>query len=150
VDSESGFSVTCDAVLFHQGGAGRAHVLVIRRSDDSDAYPGAWALPGGYVEVDESIDDAVRRELFEETGISAPTLTRFGLFDAVGRDPRGRVISVAYVAIMPTRVEPIAGDDAAEARWVSMVDLLRDGLAFDHVEILLHAFAESHLYGARD
>jgi 8-oxo-dGTP diphosphatase len=94
-----------------------------------------WALPGGFVEMDESLEAAARRELFEETGIKASKLEQVHIFGDPGRDPRGRTISVVYLAFVNiNKVKPRAGDDAAEAGW----HFLRHppALAFDHRQIL--------------
>jgi 8-oxo-dGTP diphosphatase len=110
--------LTADMVLFAVV-AGRLHVLLIRRADDSDAYPSRWALPGGYVDADERIETAASRELAEETGLTAPTTwRRVGIYDRPDRDPRGRVVSVAYAAVLPEPVTPRAGDDATAPAWV--------------------------------
>lgn len=123
---------TVDVVLFAD-----RHVLLIERG--WDPFKSRWALPGGHVDKGESSLDASARELFEETGITVPTadLRQVGAFDAVGRDPRGRYVSVAYTAILPALVEPTAGDDATAARWWPLADL--PDLAFDHAEILAEA-----------
>ncbi|MFE7675827.1 NUDIX domain-containing protein [Streptomyces albidoflavus] len=123
---------TADVVLFAD-----RHVLLIERS--WDPFKNRWALPGGHVDKGESSLDASARELFEETGITVPTadLRQVGAFDAVGRDPRGRYVSVAYTATLPALVEPTAGDDASAARWWPLASL--PDLAFDHAEIVVEA-----------
>lgn len=111
-------------------------VLLIRRRHDP--FAGRWALPGGFVDENEPLEDAARRELREETGIDAAELTQVGAFGDPGRDPRGWTVTVAYLAIVdPSIVQPMAGDDAAEAKWFPW-DQLPD-LAFDHDKILLAA-----------
>lgn len=126
-------SVTVDIVAF-TASAGRLHALLIRRG--VWPFAGEWALPGGFVRMDEALDAAAERELREETGTdSGPELLeQLYTFGAVGRDPRTRVISVAYWALMPPPPEPRAGTDADEARWWP-VDAL-PALAFDHGEIV--------------
>ncbi len=117
---------------------GRLVVLLIRRK--ISPYEGDWALPGGFLKEDEDIDDCARRELQEETGVRSALLHHFGNFSAPNRDPRGRVISIAYVALTPTmdhRIE--AASDAADAQWHRLDDLPR--LAFDHAAILADARA---------
>ncbi|MFD9042576.1 NUDIX domain-containing protein [Streptomyces bottropensis] len=125
---------TADVVLLAAG-----HVLLIERG--WDPFKGCWALPGGYVDVGETSLAAGARELEEETGVTVPAddLRQVGAFDAPGRDPRGRYVSVAYTAILPTPVRPKAGDDATAARWWPL-DALPD-LAFDHADILARATA---------
>lgn len=118
------------------------HVLLIRRG--IAPYEGAWAIPGGFVRMDEDLDTAARRELEEETSVTAaPFLEQLFTFGAVQRDPRTRVISIAYYALLPapesglpgaTTDQPTAGTDAAEAKWWPVDSL--PPLAFDHAEIL--------------
>jgi len=130
---------------------GTLHVLVMRR-DDAAAVGGGWALPGGFVHVDQSLDETVSRVLTEKANTTNAYLEQLGTFGAVDRDPRGRVVSVAYFALTPAAVLERAlngADDLQLARiavpWegetggpVAVVD--RDGrdlpLAFDHAEIL--------------
>ncbi|MFE3995161.1 NUDIX domain-containing protein [Streptomyces goshikiensis] len=123
---------TADVVLFAAG-----HVLLIERGWDPHA--GCWALPGGHVDSGETSLQAAVRELEEEAGITVPAadLRQVGAFDAVGRDARGRYVSVAYTATLPAPVEPAAGDDATAARWWPMTEL--PDLAFDHAEIVAAA-----------
>lgn len=115
------------------------HVLLVQRG--VAPYVGMMALPGGFLrDVAEPIRAAACRELFEETGLNADTLhlERFGVYDDPGRDPRGRVISVAYLAVRPRLPDPVAGTDAADARWVRVSDALAAHLplAFDHQRIV--------------
>lgn len=129
--------LTTDIVLLTLD-RGVPHVLLIRRSPQSDAFPGAWALPGGYVDPGETAEDAARRELAEETGLTVPTVWDFlKVYDDPKRDPRGRVVSRAFVGILPAPVKPRAGDDAAAAKWVPTDRAT--GLAFDHDRILRDA-----------
>lgn len=123
---------TADVVLLAAG-----HILLIERG--WAPYAGRWALPGGHVDRGESSRAAGSRELEEETGIIVPVadLRQVGAFDAPGRDPRGRYVSVAYTATLPSLVQPTAGDDATAARWWPL-DALPD-LAFDHAEIVAGA-----------
>jgi 8-oxo-dGTP diphosphatase len=97
-----------------------------------------WAIPGGFVGIDESLEEAALRELEEETGVQDVYLEQLYTFGDPGRDPRGRVITVAYFVLVPApAIDPRAGDDAVEARWWSMHDL--PPLAFDHARILAYA-----------
>lgn len=133
--------LTVDMVLFAVKN-GEPHVLVIRRGTDSDAFPGYWALPGGYVDAGERIEDAARRELAEETHLTSPaTWERLGVYDDPDRDPRGRVVSVAYTALLDAPAPVRAGDDAAEAEWMPTTTAMRTVLAFDHDEIFSDAHA---------
>lgn len=107
-------------------------VLLIER-----AYPpfeGCWALPGGFVERDEDLQDAARRELLEETGVQLQNLFQVGAFGKPDRDPRKRVISVTYCAVLHELIPPVAGDDAAKAGWFALDELPE--LAFDHDTLL--------------
>ena len=125
-------SVTVDVVAFTTRER-RLEVLLVRRG--VWPFEGAWALPGGFVRMDEELDAAADRELREETGTAgAAFLEQLYTFGRVGRDPRTRVISVAYYALLPPPPPPQAGTDAAEARWWSVETLPE--LAFDHAEIL--------------
>jgi 8-oxo-dGTP diphosphatase len=115
------------------------HVLVVRRGNPP--FEGKWALPGGYLEVDEDLATSAARELSEETGIAvdAADLHQLGAYSDPDRDPRGRTISVAHVLRLDSAVEVIGGDDAASAEWVAVDDALETGLAFDHDQIVRDA-----------
>jgi len=117
---------------------GALQVLLIRRG--IAPYRGRWALPGGFVRPDEDLEQTARRELAEETGLSSDRihLEQVATYGAPDRDPRGRVVSVAYLALVPDLPAPIAGTDAASASWVSAGEVLADPgrLAFDHHRIL--------------
>ena len=124
-------AVTVDIVIVTRGRNPR--VLLIRRKHDP--FAGKWAIPGGFVDIDESLETAARRELAEETGLRVHRLEQLHTFGDPGRDPRGRTISVAYLAQIDARkVRPRAGDDAAEAAWHSL--RRPPSLAFDHAQIL--------------
>ncbi|MFP5263513.1 MAG: NUDIX domain-containing protein [Blastocatellia bacterium] len=124
-------AVTVDIVLFRRE-AGRVEVLLIKRG--RDPFKGRWAFPGGFVDEDESLEDAAARELREETGLENVRLKQVGAFGDPGRDPRGHTVSVAFAALLETPDEARAGDDAEEAAWhtVARPPLL----AFDHKKIL--------------
>jgi len=127
--------VTVDIVIFALRG-GSLEVLLVRRG--IPPFRGRWAIPGGFVLEDESLDEAARRELREETGVSDVYLEQLCSFGDPGRDPRGRVVTVAYYALVARDRAPLrAGTDAAEARWFPMADL--PALAFDHRRILDYA-----------
>lgn len=131
------FAVTVDVVLFAIR-VGSLCVLVVRRG--AAPFRGTWALPGGFVEDDEDLAQAARRELDEETGLGELSVhvEQLATFGRPGRDPRMRVVSVAYLALAPAAPEPRAGSDAADARWAPVDELLAAPrtLAFDHAEIL--------------
>jgi 8-oxo-dGTP diphosphatase len=97
-------------------------------------------LPGGYLDQGETFAEAAARELTEETGLdNVERLVRVGLYDTPDRDPRGRMVSVAYTAVVPDMPVPVAGDDARDARWVPVSVALAAGLAFDHGQIVRDA-----------
>lgn len=127
--------VAADTAVFSVRDEG-ASILLIERKHDP--YQGRWALPGGFVEMDEPLDAAAARELLEETGIEGSELVQIAAFGDPGRDPRGRCISVAHLTVVDAeRQTPRAGDDAANARWFPLNDL--PPLAFDHALILEYA-----------
>lgn len=128
-------SVTVDVVIFslHKEDL---RVLLIQRK--YEPYQGAWAIPGGFVHMGESLEEAARRELMEETAVSNVYLEQLFTFGDPNRDPRTRVITIAYIALIPhDAIQPQAGDDAAEAAWHSMSSL--PDLAFDHQGIIDYA-----------
>jgi len=108
-------------------------ILLIQRRDNP--FKDMWALPGGFMEMEESLEEAARRELVEETGIKAGELIRFDTYDKPGRDPRGRTITQVFVMIWKKEMgTPEAGSDAADLRWFDLSELPE--LAFDHAIIL--------------
>jgi len=128
--------VTVDAVVFTFSGD-KAKVLLINRG--SEPFKGQWALPGGFVDIDEELEDAVARELEEETGLAGVRLEQMHTFGKCGRDPRGRQITIAFMGIATKGQNSIkAGDDAAQARWFDVNKLPKD-MAFDHDEVVKFA-----------
>ncbi|RME55426.1 MAG: NUDIX hydrolase, partial [Caldilineae bacterium] len=131
-------AVTVDMVLFAFV-ENELRVLLIRRA--GEPFQGRWALPGGFVEIDESLEEAAQRELAEETGVTDVYLEQLYTFGDPDRDPRGRVITVAYFALLSAehvaQIQLRGGDDAAEAGWWNMYAL--PPLAFDHGRILEYA-----------
>ncbi|MBI2804013.1 MAG: NUDIX hydrolase [Planctomycetes bacterium] len=129
-------AVTVDIVIVTR--ESKRRVLLVRRKHEP--FRGMWATPGGFIEMNESLDDAARRELFEETGVRLKKLVQLQTFGDPHRDPRGRNIAVAYLAIVNAgELTPRAGDDAAEVAWFSLARPPK--LAFDHAEILAAARA---------
>ncbi len=127
--------VTVDTIIFVLRDDDLQVLLVRRRHPP---FEGMWAIPGGFVEMDETLETAARRELQEETGLTGVPLEQLYTFGDPGRDPRGRSITVAYFAAVPAgSVVARAGDDAAEVGWWSIYDL--PPLAFDHDKILAYA-----------
>lgn len=129
------FAITADLVILtirH----GRLQVLLIKRR--GHPFAGAWAVPGGFVGIDEGLEQAARRELAEETGVADPALylEQLRSYGAPDRDARMRVVSVAWLALSADLPEPVAGDDAEAARWVEVEKALADELAFDHRQLL--------------
>jgi len=124
-------ALTVDIVLFHRTADG-VEVLLIKRA--RDPFKDLWAFPGGFVDEDESLEDAAARELREETGLVGIHLEQIGAFGDPGRDPRGHTVSVVFSAVFDARVQAGAADDAADAGWHSA--LAPPELAFDHQKIL--------------
>lgn len=111
-------------------------VLLIQRK--SDPFAGKWAIPGGFVDAEESAEQAAQRELHEETGVALTDFEQLYTSSTPGRDPRGWTVTVAYLArIAPEQVQPIAGDDAAQVGWFPLRELPE--LAFDHAMLLARA-----------
>ena len=123
-------AVATDCVIFGFDGVS-IKVLLIQRG--IEPYKDHWALPGGFVGIDESAEECARRELQEETGLQGVAVEQFHAFSDVNRDPRERVISIAYYALVKLS-EVRGGDDASEAQWFSYDDV--PSLAFDHDRIL--------------
>lgn len=128
-------ALTVDCVVFGFDES-ELKVLLIERA--LEPFKGSWALPGGFVHVDETIDEAARRELAEEAGLANVFLEQLYTFGAVDRDPRERVVSVAYFALVKlSDYNARAAADAADARWFPVSEVPK--LAFDHAEILATA-----------
>ena len=133
------FYVTADLVILSVR-ADELHALLVRRG--GEPYAGRLALPGGFVGIDENLEDAAYRELNEEAGVGRDDviLEQLAAYGDPGRDPRFRVVTVAWLALGANLPEPTAGSDAAEARWVPVAEALAPSaeaaLAFDHDRIL--------------
>jgi 8-oxo-dGTP diphosphatase len=124
--------VATDAIVF-SGKGDDMQLLLIKRKNDP--YKGMWALPGGFVEDDEELEAGAIRELEEETGFRVPAMTQLYTFGRVGRDTRGRTITVTYYTFADAASQTVQGaDDATEAKWIKVSDIT--ALAFDHMEML--------------
>ena len=123
-------AVSADIVVL-RGTRRKCDVLLIKRR--KDPYANSWALPGGFLDMDETIEETAARELKEETNLTARQLQQLKVFSAVRRDPRGRVISVAFLA-RSVEGQARAGDDAGELQWFAVNEL--PPLAFDHDRII--------------
>lgn len=127
-------AVTADCLVFAHTNDGMKILLIQRKNNPCK---GQWAFPGGFMEINETTADAARRELKEETGLTVGKLHQIGAFDAVDRDPRERVITVAYYTVLDHPIEATGTDDADKAEWFPLKALPQ--LAFDHQEILRQA-----------
>jgi 8-oxo-dGTP diphosphatase len=124
--------VSVDAAVFGFFG-GRVKLLLIKRK--GQPFKGRWALPGGFVGIDEELEAAAERELAEETGLAGVALEQMRTFGRCGRDPRGRQITIVFMGVASAKQRKIkAGDDAAEAEWFDIENLPKN-LAFDHNEV---------------
>ena len=126
-------AVTADCVVVTR--EAEPKVLLIQRA--IEPYKGCWAFPGGFMNMDETTEQCAIRELEEETGLKLDTMHQIGAYSKVDRDPRGRTITVAYLAIIDKPVQVNGQDDAAKAEWFSINNLPH--LAFDHQEIMTDA-----------
>ncbi len=131
-------AITADCVIYGFDGE-HLKILLIERG--VEPYKGMWALPGGFMRMDETIEETARRELFEETGLKDVFMSQFKMFSTVDRDPRERVVTVVFTALVrPEDYVLVAGDDASNALWFDERHL--PPLAFDHAEII----DEAHKY----
>ena len=126
-------AVTADCVVITK--EEQPKVLLIQRG--ADPYKGSWAFPGGFMNMDETTEQCAIRELEEETGLRVSDVHQIGAYSKVDRDPRGRTITVAYLAIIDEPVQVTGQDDAANAEWFPLSALPE--LAFDHAEIMQDA-----------
>ena len=133
------FAVTVDVVILTMS-EGTLHMLLVRRGEAP--FEGMWAIPGGFKRPTETLDEAARRELAEETGVDVPSLlTQFGAYGDPERDPRLNVVTIAYLAVLRDVGAVAAGTDAADAALVPASDVLNEriNLAFDHLRIVRDA-----------
>lgn len=128
-------ALTTDAIVFFKEGAEK-FVLLIERG--REPFKNKWALPGGFIEMEETLEDACKRELEEETGLKVDKMTQFKTYDAVNRDPRHRTISTIYFVELDNKQQVTGNDDATRADWFPVSNLPE--LAFDHEQILKEFF----------
>lgn len=128
-------AVTSDCVVITKEKVPK--VLLIQRG--SEPFKGAWAFPGGFMEIDETTEQCAIRELEEETGLVVTDILQIGAYSKVDRYPRGRTITVAYLSIIDAPAEVRGQDDAAKAQWFPLSEL--PSLAFDHAGIMEDAIA---------
>lgn len=128
-------AVTADCVVITKEDTPK--VLLIQRGDDT--FKGCWAFPGGFMNMDETTEQCAIRELEEETGLKVEHIQQIGAYSKVDRDPRGRTVTVAYLAIVDSPEVLEGQDDAAQAEWWSLSSL--PPLAFDHNDILKDALS---------
>jgi len=125
-------AVSADIAVFRREGNSLQVLLILRKNDP---YRGMWALPGGFMEMDETLETTAARELEEETGLKSIELTQFHTYSQVDRDPRTRVITTVYYGIAEEKnSDARGGDDAADARWFDTDNL--PALGFDHKKII--------------
>ena len=123
-------AVTADCVVITK--ETEPKVLLIQRGNEP--FKGCWAFPGGFMNMDETTEQCAVRELEEETGLKVAEIKQIGAYSKIDRDPRGRTVTVAYLAIIDKPVAVKGLDDAAKAQWFSLSNLPK--LAFDHEEIM--------------
>ncbi|MEZ5106718.1 MAG: NUDIX hydrolase [Draconibacterium sp.] len=129
-------ALTTDAIVFVKEEQ-EIFVLLIQRG--REPFLNQWALPGGFINMDETLEEACKRELEEETGLKVKQMTQLKTYDAIDRDPRHRTVSVVHYTELKKKQPVSGGDDAAEAKWFSLNDLPQ--LAFDHA-LILRDFSE--------
>lgn len=128
-------AVTTDCVVFTK--EEEPKVLLIQRGNEP--YKGCWAFPGGFMNMEETAEECAVRELKEETGLTVKQIQQIGAYSKVDRDPRGRTVSIAYLAIVDAPTAVTGMDDAAKAAWFPLSSL--PNLAFDHQDIMTDAIA---------
>ncbi len=136
--SRQNIAVTTDSVIFFRKGK-KKKILLVKRG--KDPFKGRWALPGGFLEDEESLEKGAARELQEETGLKIDKLHQLKAFGTPGRDPRGRTVSIAFFGEVTCEEKVNGADDAAEADWFDLDNLPE--LAFDHSEIVEYARKKS-------
>ena len=130
-------AVTADCIVITK--EAEPKVLLIQRGDQP--FRGCWAFPGGFMNMDETTEQCAIRELEEETGLRVSEMYQIGAYSKVDRDPRGRTVTVAYLAIVEKPIAVTGQDDAAKAQWFPLSDLPE--LAFDHADIMQDAIKQA-------
>lgn len=133
-------AVTTDCVVFTK--EEEPKVLLIQRGNEP--YKGCWAFPGGFMNMEETAEECAVRELQEETGLTVNQIQQIGAYSKVDRDPRGRTVSIAYLAIVDAPIAVSGMDDAVKAAWFPLSSL--PDLAFDHQDIMTDAIALFNKY----
>lgn len=128
-------ALTVDAIVFTKYNS-EISLLLIERG--REPFKNKWALPGGFIEMDETLEKACIRELEEETGLIVDSMKQFRAYDTVGRDPRHRTISVIFYTELKEKAKVLGADDAARAKWFSLENLPE--LGFDHAQIISDFF----------
>ena len=128
-------SVTVDAVATREGVDG-LELLMIKRGKDPQEWEGMWAFPGGFVDYGEDPEDAVIRELLEETGVVGKYPLALTILGKPGRDPRKHCVGLFYLVEVDSDSEPVGGDDAIDAQWVPIHQLEQENVAGDHSEVI--------------
>ncbi len=124
-------AVCVDIIVICKNQAGNKILLIERKHPP---FKNMWALPGGFIEMHETLEQSALRELYEETGIKLTSLKQFASYGDPGRDPRERTVSIVYYTLSENEIDAKAGDDAAKAKWFSIGNL--PALAFDHKKII--------------
>ena len=128
-------SVTVDAVATRDGNEG-LELLMIKRGKEPQEWEGMWAFPGGFVDYGEDPEDAVIRELLEETGVVGKYPLALTILGKPGRDPRKHCVGLFYLVEVDSNSEPVGGDDAVDAQWVPIHQLEQENVAGDHSEVI--------------
>ena len=124
-------TVSVDVLVFSKG-QDNTKLLLIKRG--REPFKQMWSLPGGFLEMDEELEDAAARELQEETQLTGVKLEQMYTFGTIGRDPRGRQVTIAFIGIIKNEPEVKGGDDAADAKWFDIKEL--PNMGFDHNDIV--------------
>lgn len=133
-------SITADMGILRKNNNCDYEILLIKRKNEP--YKDCWALPGGFMEMNETLKECAIRELYEETGITLNNAFFVRMLDSVDRDPRGRVISGVFYGYVPEDVTPIANDDAKEVKWFTLKEVKNVDIAFDHLTAILDIYAK--------